>query len=275
MILYKYASFDVAQKIVFGRSIGFTPVNYFNDPFETTAFAFGGRSGKKVSDKLAASAFKEKLNSRYGVLSLTRQPLNPLMWAHYGMSHSGAVIGIDVEEAGLNDPGLSLICASQGEVVYSATKPVHAIDVETFDESLLENIDSLSFESVSSNFFKRAFLYKSLEWSYEEEVRVIKNVTKYGEAIPRGRNLSFENQHGHWEKISVENRPLYLFELPQSSIKEIYLGANVYSRNVSQLEKMTGGHFSKVISDLSDLDVPIYHAEPEFGSWRMKARERS
>lgn len=274
MILYKYVSFDVCQRIIFGESIGFSPVNYFNDPFETTAFSFGERHDKTIDDKIAARAFKERINSRFAVLSLTRQPLNSLMWSHYGLSHSGAVIGIDVDEAGLNDPEASLICASQGEVVYSATKPIHAIDIQCFNQSLLEDIESLTFEPTSNNFFKRAFLYKSLEWAYEEEIRVIKSVSKDGLSIPKRTNLKFHNRHGDWEKISVENRPLFLFRLPKGSIKELYLGANVYSQNVSQLENTSSSMFSEVIDRIKGLGIRIYHTEPEFGTWALTARKR-
>lgn len=272
MILYKYVSFEVMLKVIFDSAIGFTPVKYFNDPFESTAFSFENHPTKTVDDKLAAGAFKERINSRFAVLSLTRHPLNSLMWAHYGLSHSGAVIGIEVNEAGLNDPENSLICASEGEVIYSATKPSQTIDIDSFGTWLLEDIETLEFRPSSSNFFKRAFLYKSLEWAYEEEVRIVKSVSINGIPLARGKELRYENHHGVWNKISVENRPLFLFDLPASSIKELYLGSNTYSRNVSQLGNFTGNEFNEIYNRLKNSDIKIYHAQPEFGSWSLEAR---
>ncbi len=272
MILYKYVSFSDVEKIIFGNSIRFTPVNYLNDPFEATSFSFRGLA---VTDRLAASAFKERINSRFSVLSLTRQPLNTLMWAHYGLSHSGAVIGIDVDRAGLNDPKKSLICAEDGEVVYSATKPCTTIGIENYENILLEDIESLHFKASASNFFRRAFLYKSLEWAYEEEVRIVKSVSHNGVSVPKTKDLIFENKHGKWIKKSVDNRPLFLFNLPKGSIKELYLGSNAYSHNVSQLRIFTHDKFSEILTKIKNIGINIYITQPEFGSWSLTARERS
>lgn len=97
------------------------------------------------------------------------------MWAHYGDSHQGAVIGIDIEEASLADENYSVIPAQYGEVVYSATKPKNLFDFSI--EELIDIVYETSyFESNFYNIFKRAFLYKSHEWSYEEEVRIVKNI---------------------------------------------------------------------------------------------------
>jgi hypothetical protein len=39
--------------------------------------------------------------------------------------------------------------------------------------------DDLKFGSEIKNYLKQAFLYKSLEWGYEEEVRVIKSISRF------------------------------------------------------------------------------------------------
>jgi DUF2971 family protein len=53
-----------------------------------------------------------------GILSLTRTPTNPLMWAHYAEKHQGMVIGIDAVAAGLTDEKANLIPAQYGSVIY-------------------------------------------------------------------------------------------------------------------------------------------------------------
>ncbi|MEJ8827109.1 DUF2971 domain-containing protein [Variovorax humicola] len=35
-------------------------------------------------------------NRNVGVLSLTEDPINELMWAHYANSHSGFAVGLDM-----------------------------------------------------------------------------------------------------------------------------------------------------------------------------------
>ena len=90
-----------------------------------------------VCNDLAASACHSHLNSYYGVLSLTRNPLNALMWAHYGDQHAGVVIGINMEVAGFNKIETNLIPATYGDLIYTSSKPRNQqLDVD--DERLLQ-----------------------------------------------------------------------------------------------------------------------------------------
>ncbi|MDR4497425.1 MAG: DUF2971 domain-containing protein [Candidatus Scalindua sp.] len=64
------------------------------------------------------------LKENYAVLSLTRSPLNPLMWAHYGQEHSGIVIDIDINGAGFTNEKNNFVPVHLGNVIYTQTKPV-------------------------------------------------------------------------------------------------------------------------------------------------------
>ncbi|BBI62577.1 hypothetical protein HSBAA_38830 [Vreelandella sulfidaeris] len=172
MILYKYMSFGAARKVIDTLSLGFSCLEDLNDPFECTAFGFKD-SDESISAKTATGACRNRFSRKYGVLSLTRQPLNALMWSHYGDSHQGVVLGFDSDSAGFSDPQSNVIPSQYGEMIYSATKPHN--DLPVIGEHELMNIGgSLRFDSNAFNLMKRAFLYKSLEWAYEEEVRVVK-----------------------------------------------------------------------------------------------------
>ena len=81
MILYKYMSFDDALLTLENSTIAFSHLEDFNDPFECTALG--------LYDHI--------------ISCFTKQPLNPLMWAHYADSHNGVVIAFDMTKAGLND----------------------------------------------------------------------------------------------------------------------------------------------------------------------------
>ncbi|MBF4437559.1 DUF2971 domain-containing protein, partial [Vibrio anguillarum] len=118
MILYKYMSFQAARSVIENSSLGFSCLEDLNDPFECTSFGFEESDGSIITANIATNACKNRFSRNYGVLSLTRQPLNSLMWAHYGDEHQGVVIGIDVDLANLSDESAAIIPSQYGEVIY-------------------------------------------------------------------------------------------------------------------------------------------------------------
>lgn len=103
MILYKYMSFEAAKAVIDNQSIGFSCIEDLNDPFECTAFGFTEDSESKVTASIATKACRNGFSRNYGILSLTRQPLNSLMWSHYGDEHQGVVLGFDTDIAGFSN----------------------------------------------------------------------------------------------------------------------------------------------------------------------------
>lgn len=91
-----------------------------------------------------------------GVFSLSYNPLNELIWAHYGGSHCGFCIGYDIEKLIEFEPNLHY----RFDVQYSDTEPTlrseHLIGATT-PITLLQRILGV----------------KSTPWRYEEEVRVV------------------------------------------------------------------------------------------------------
>lgn len=196
------------------------------------------------------------------------------MWAHYGDSHQGVVIGIDTKEASLTDEGISAIPAQYGEVVYSATKPRDTFDYSA--EELLDIIlESVSFESNFYNILKRAFLYKSLEWTYEEEVRVVKSI--YDPIINHNSIMGkFTNKSGEWNKILIEDlgRPAYFLKIPSTSFKEIYIGRYAYLSLVKRKQTISKADFHKQIHDWKQTGLKVFHIDTDFTSWNLKYRDR-
>ncbi|WP_447887779.1 DUF2971 domain-containing protein [Serratia fonticola] len=216
MILYKYVDLCTGMKIVRNPSVKFTHPYDLNDPFEITS-SFYEADDHDYSHKNNYLNLL-KLTSNYGVLSLSRAPLNALMWAHYARgkrhgdskfihfgenntTHGGLVIGIDADKAGLNDEGNNIIPAKFGSVIYTSTKPTSRFnDSENINiiEGMVTHYDYKYLEAL-----QRMFLYKSVDWSYEEEVRVVRNITR-----------GCEKEYGQ-EIIAID----------KSSIKKIYIGS--------------------------------------------------
>ena len=217
MILYKYVSFEAGKKIILGNSIGFSQTKFFNDPFDLPLYP------EEDFDHAIAGMFAglHTMAKNYiwaentGISSLTRTPTNPLMWAHYANKHEGMVIGIDTVIAGLTREESNLIPAQYGSVIYVSrrsnepfiSKPQTGLAVGATHHFPADHYEKL----------QRLFLHKPMCWAYEEEVRVVK-------CLKGVSSESSETPSGQFKIVKVDNRDLYLLNLPPNSLKEVYLG---------------------------------------------------
>ncbi|WP_428718064.1 DUF2971 domain-containing protein [Undibacterium curvum] len=130
------------------------------------------------------------LDRAQGVLSLSRTPDSLLMWSHYADSHKGFILGFDESHEFFSMPDGNGRKTKPHSVVYTSRRQAAKVGSENFYEQLL--------------------CYKSLEWAYEQEVRIFRTF---------GRNQDdFEKN---------DRNCLKLFRVPAECIKEIYLGANI------------------------------------------------
>lgn len=202
MILYKYVDSKTAELIIKNSTFKFSKPSSLNDPFELTSLHYASDS----EDEDQAIRFIAASMS-YGILSLTRNPLNPLMWAHYGKgekleggrgisldrdngSHAGFVFGIDADEAGLNENSSNVIPAKFGSVIYASTKPRSPFD-NSENHMFYEGLQ-FAFNPNILEALQRTFLYKPAYWSYEEEVRVVRNVHRIKHEIQDVDRLSIK-----------------------------------------------------------------------------------
>lgn len=232
MILYKYMSLMSAVSVIKNSSIGFSCLEDLNDPFECASLRFS--PSDQLNGNVQHNAFRNRLSGKYGVLSLTRNPLNTLMWAHYGDNHRGVVIGIDIEKAGLNNLDTCVIPAKFGEMIYTSTIPHNILPTSDADALMKIGGQVSSFHNESYEIFKNAFLYKDMSWCYEEEIRVVKNIVSPNNCS-RYATSDYVSSTGEWLKIQIQGRPLYCLSIPRESIVEAYFGCETYS-NVSRLQ---------------------------------------
>lgn len=266
MILYKYVSFKTALEIVEHNSIAFSCIEDLNDPFECTALGF---SDGEMSASLITNAYRNRFSRNYALLSLTREPLNALMWAHYGDSHQGIAIGIDVEKAGLTCTQSSIIPVQYGEVIYTASKPKSSSFESSTEELMNIGKDTTGFNSDFYNTTKRAFLYKSSEWSYEEEVRVVKRLVDSPYDYHSGGG-EFSNISGDWIQKNLQSlgRPIYCLKLPKGSIVNVYFGRHIY-KNISRTKTTTESEFAKFKELCNSRGIELKRCEPDVYSWKL------
>lgn len=139
MILYKYVDFDTGLKIIQNRTLAFTSCTFLNDPFETTAGAHSEESNSVFSSFNRVFG----IAANYQILSLTRNPLNAIMWSHYAKAHNGFVIGIDAHKAGLLNEQTCVLPAKYGGIIYTTSKPSNTYYAST-DSMLFEGALYLS-----------------------------------------------------------------------------------------------------------------------------------
>jgi hypothetical protein len=189
--LFKYFSTDPDKLERFtNRQIYFTPPKYFNDPWD-----FLARSDPHEEKHIAAEIpsitgvglreFTEFVNSSdsledeageqqdglsklVGVVCLTDDPINRVMWAHYAESHRGFVAEFRCTEYPWNDQKAPPLSAC-GTPFGPAMKVDYALNLPTI------NADKTNLKEV--------FWTKHQTWRYEEEWRMIDSLAK-GSAHP-------------------------------------------------------------------------------------------
>jgi len=114
-----------------------------NDPFELLAVDMKDKEHRK-----AFRATKEELNQSKGVICLSRNWSNPLLWGHYAEKHTGMALGFEVDPKHL------------AKVIYSKTPLKIPIDKKTNRPVLSEKLTNQLLRT------------KFHDWKYEDEMRV-------------------------------------------------------------------------------------------------------
>jgi len=115
------------------------------------------------------TAIHQHFGAEIGILSLSEDPINDLMWAHYAKDHSGFVLEFDESNEFFSRK------RSDGDEFYHLRK-VQYIDRPLNAESLEELVDSDLFAS------------KLSKWSYEQEWRILVPLTGRQAEIQEGEN---------------------------------------------------------------------------------------
>lgn len=136
------------------------------------------------NNEIASSVF----DSKYGILSLTNDPNNLLMWSHYADNHRGFVLQFDENHDFFKTSYFDNQEFSLTKVEYSSERPV------------------LSYSNLHS---PEVYYRKSPCWSYEQELRLIKPLSEASKII---------EDHVY---------PIALFELPIEAVRGIIIGVNV------------------------------------------------
>jgi len=169
--LYHYTTFDNALKIIIGKQLKFGALPNMNDYYETNKIiGCNVNAGHEVLDML----YKEIL--QYKQISLTLDTGNklgfdiPAMWGHYADKNHGVCIIFDKNKL------LKIFASNEcyyNKVIYTK-KTCRWLPT---DVCKLEQI----YKYINRN-MKNIFYYKTIDWKYEQEFRVLKKC-KYTDFI--------------------------------------------------------------------------------------------
>ena len=135
----------------------------------------------------------DSICSVVGVLSLSENPLNPLMWGHYADSHRGFVVGFDTEVPFFRcgNPALPPSEGAFYPVRYAQDRPRRR-----------------SYEDVTAT---DAYFTKSWHWAYEQEWRQYRLITDADRTTAN------------------ESDDIALFSFPRSAVRVVIIGMNMSS----------------------------------------------
>ncbi|EFC90045.1 hypothetical protein Dpep_0013 [Dethiosulfovibrio peptidovorans DSM 11002] len=189
------------------------------------------------------------MQEKFLVLSLTRNPLNSLMWSHYGQNHKGFVLGYDVSDAFFCSDLYNVITVNDGNVRYcndreeyilncETRQHVHAMYLISSGESIedlmelppkapgyLDEDSSIRVKKMLSDFL----LTKSSDWEYEDEVRVVRIVSDLFEECRETQsdpNCGFDSTSDIMlcPSMAYPIKPGLHMYAKKQEIKEVYLG---------------------------------------------------
>lgn len=133
--------------------------------------------------------FNNKISKEIGVLSLTTEKDNLLMWGHYSNNHKGFVVEFNKNDSFFNE-------LVEENAIYNCLKKVEYQSIRPS-------------KYLSDYCIEDVLLTKSIHWEYEHEYRILKRLK---EALI--------------EDINLEN-DIYLFRFQKVAIKSIYCGCNM------------------------------------------------
>ncbi|MGF6859212.1 DUF2971 domain-containing protein [Paraburkholderia sp. CI3] len=208
-LLHKYVNIATLKRIL-GGSIRMTQPGAFNDPFELlpeiivradqadeqVSFSFDILAPRRtnpleavvqlndghVASDITSRHILDQLNQQVGILCLSKSPNSILLWSHYADQYQGGVISFDANHEFF----------------------IGQIPVDYVEERPKKHIDSYKSEHVPL----AELCAKSVEWQYEQEVRIIR-------ALRDCKKTEHLDQRGF---------PVFTADVPQEAVVTVALG---------------------------------------------------
>jgi hypothetical protein len=266
MEIYKYVDESRVEDILIHRTIRFTQPSCLNDPFDCVPAIIEEhphdavqRSISRITKELHGRGLNKQEIEKFkwrqigkfassnnglfqiskdavrknfdtiGILSLSKTNHNILMWSHYANSHRGFVIEFDYSNEFFkqreND---RLDCGILKDVIYEIKRPVFDIPKKEVDKDVL--------------------FVKNENWSYEKEVRIIRELKNAFKSIPD------------------PNGDIFLFTFDAAAIKSIIIGMNSRKSDIEMIKKI-------LKSDISYSHIALRKSEISITDYKMDIKK--
>jgi hypothetical protein len=168
-----------------------------------------------------------------------------LMWSHYASNHTGFVLNYDFKELYRIDIGLANVQGSHfldkkiSPILYKKERfdATYYIEFHYIDDFYRHLGLRLHYPFFDKLFYYKFFLYKSTEWGYEKEWRIIKTTN-----------------------IDIDNKPDFEY-IDNIKPKEIYLG-----KDISEVDK-------SILIDIAKYKkIKIFQMQIDFTEKKYKLR---
>ena len=233
MLIYKYRSgTDNDLKALKNNQYWSSSIEQLNDPCEAITDTkkvkkFLNYIGQKVGAKtkedfgLINDNTDEVLSmdNKMGIYSLSKTPLDELLWAHYANSHKGFCVEYDLDILLKNDGDNHI---HSFPVLYSKKPPsIGFLDI---------------IRNEQNSMIKKFAFYKSKRWEYEQEHRIVTSKIGLNSYNPKAlKSIYF----GLKISESDRNQIIDILQLRGVNFYQIELEKNSYSFKASELETKT------------------------------------
>lgn len=154
------------------------------------------RIGENVLNSGILSKHMSETINHFGVLCLSSEGDNHLMWAHYADKHRGILFELDLDSLfPLGSSNDGTLTRHLFPIEYSHLRPI------------------LSFHNPG----KPALLTKGIEWEYEKEWRVMFHIPQLHRDI-------------------INNKEVFFTDLPPLNIRKVFLGCNISDADAQRIK---------------------------------------
>jgi len=94
MLTYKFMESDYVRSSIEGKRIKVSTLDKLNDPYELLPHLID-TDGKTISSARCREVYIPLLAKKHGFISLSSTAVDPVLWAHYAGSHTGAAFEFD------------------------------------------------------------------------------------------------------------------------------------------------------------------------------------
>jgi hypothetical protein len=189
-IFFKYRSINAnTLSSIESGFVWFSNHFQLNDPYDCNPAIISDINDNKVDELLATYGYALKGNTRSrekvewlekfllkyvgksGVYCVTQNPLNELMWAHYGDGHRGIVVGHKVKQENIDNR----------EYSHRAPRPLkyEGRGQPKMSDYYISSLNKEGADEAFSRLIREIYFSKTSVWSYEEEYRFL-SVREYG-----------------------------------------------------------------------------------------------